>query len=112
RLIGADLPHAAGIDGIVHADFTPNDAGPVFTVTDLAGYPPVDSDGADTVLSVRDGPFGRRTIVDRRAYDLRRNSVTMVDGFEPGRTYELSYRSKDPAVSGLGLAAVRDVSSW
>jgi hypothetical protein len=112
RLIGADLPHAAGIEGIVHADFTPNDAGPVFTVADLAGYLPVDPDGADTVLTVRDGPFGRRTIVDRRAYDLRRNSVTMGDGFERGRTYELSYRSKDPAVSGLGLAAVRDISSW
>src|SRR5207302_2028065 len=33
-------------------------------------------------------------------------------GFEPGRTYELTYTVTNPPVSGLGLVAVRDTASW
>jgi hypothetical protein len=34
------------------------------------------------------------------------------DGFEPGWLYELVYVGRDPRVTGLGLAAVRDVISF
>ncbi len=112
RLLGADLPRAAGIEGIVKVEFTPNDANPTFTLADVAGYPPADADGPDTVLTVRAEPFARATIVARDRYQLRGNVVTMAGGFEPGRIYELSFRSRDPIVAGLGLAAVRDVTSW
>jgi hypothetical protein len=33
-------------------------------------------------------------------------------GFQPGRLYELTYRAKDPAVTGLGFAALRDLGSF
>jgi hypothetical protein len=36
----------------------------------------------------------------------------MPSGFEPGRIYEIVYRSQDPPVAGLGLAATRDVISY
>ncbi|HET7502811.1 MAG TPA: alpha/beta hydrolase domain-containing protein, partial [Kofleriaceae bacterium] len=32
--------------------------------------------------------------------------------FEPGRLYELLYQARDPVVSGLALAAVRDIPSF
>ena len=35
----------------------------------------------------------------------------MAAGFEPGRIYELKYRASNPPVSGVGLAAIRDVAS-
>jgi hypothetical protein len=35
----------------------------------------------------------------------------MSAGFEPGRIYELKYRVANPPVSGVGLAAIRDVAS-
>ena len=35
----------------------------------------------------------------------------MASGFEPGRIYELKYRASNPPVSGVGLAAIRDVAS-
>ena len=35
----------------------------------------------------------------------------MASGFEPGRIYEMSYRAQNPPVSGVGLAAIRDVAS-
>src|SRR5207248_9405267 len=32
--------------------------------------------------------------------------------FQPGQTYELSYEAKDPAVAGLGFAAIRDLAAY
>ena len=38
--------------------------------------------------------------------------MTLTGGFAPGRTYELSYRPAKFPVSGLGMAAFRDVATW
>jgi hypothetical protein len=46
--------NGAVITGIVRATFTPNNKDASFTVGDLASYAPVDANGADTVLTVRD----------------------------------------------------------
>jgi hypothetical protein len=36
----------------------------------------------------------------------------MPGGFEPGRTYEVSFHASRAPVAGLGLVALRDVTSW
>ena len=36
----------------------------------------------------------------------------MPRGFEPGRNYEIGYKAANPPISGLGLAAVRDITSF
>jgi hypothetical protein len=110
RFIGADLPHANGISGRVEADFTPNERARPFAIADLVGYPPADP--ADVVLTVRDGPFGEQTTVPSNVYELRGNVLTVAEGFSPGRTYRIGYRTSNPAITGLGLAAIRDVGSW
>jgi hypothetical protein len=55
-LKGIDAPAAAGVSGIVRADFTPSDHAAEMTIGDLAGYSPVDPKATDTTLTVRDGP--------------------------------------------------------
>lgn len=40
------------------------------------------------------------------------NRVQLDEGFEPGWLYDLVYEGKDPRVTGLGLAATRDVISF
>ncbi len=40
------------------------------------------------------------------------NWVHLEEGFEPGWLYDLVYEGKDPRVTGLGLAATRDVISF
>ena len=40
------------------------------------------------------------------------NWVYLDEGFEPGWLYDLVYEGKDPRVTGLGLAATRDVISF
>ncbi len=111
-LVGIDAPTASGVTAVVRAEFTPNDRSPNATVADVIGYPAVDVDGADTTLTVRDGPFGARQTIARSRFVVKGNVVSMEGGFEPGRTYELSYRTQKVAVTGVGLAAFRDTASW
>jgi hypothetical protein len=111
-LMGLDAPLAQGVGGTVRASFTPNDRQPDVTVGDLTGYPPADAAGADTTLTVRDGPFGSPTPIARGRFRLNGNVVSMDGGFEPGRTYEIAYRTASMPIAGTGLAAFRDVASW
>ncbi len=105
-------PVAAGTTGSVRADFTPNERQTEAVFVDLARYTPADVSAADTTLTVRDGAYGKKDVVARAQWQLRGNAVTLTSGFEPGRTYELSYRVRDFPVTGSGLAAFRDTASW
>jgi len=107
-----DVPAAQGATGLVHGDFTPGDAKPEQTITDLTGYLPAQPEAADTTLTVRDGPFGRPEAISRNRFTVKGNTVTLTGGFTPGRTYQLSYRPEKFPISGLGMAAFRDVATW
>lgn len=109
--MSVSIPAAQGVSGVIRAGFTPNESGPQ-TVGDLAGYQPADDAAADTTLSVRDGEFGTRAPIARERFTIRGNQVTLTGGFEKGRTYELTYRPTQWPVSGLGLAAYRDLAAW
>jgi len=61
---------------------------------------------------VRDGEFGPRMPIARERFTIRGNQLTLTGGFEKGRTYELTYRPTEWPISGLGLAAYRDLASW
>ncbi|MGE3178089.1 MAG: alpha/beta hydrolase domain-containing protein [Vicinamibacterales bacterium] len=111
-LMGLQAPHARSTSVVVRAEFTPGERATQFTVADLAGYPSADPGGPDTILTVRDAQFGPRQTVDRAAYAVRANVVSMAAGFEPGLIYEVSWRTADPAIAGAGLAAFRDFGAW
>jgi hypothetical protein len=40
------------------------------------------------------------------------SSLTVENGFEPGKIYELVYRAANPPLVGLGFLAVRDTAAW
>ena len=109
--MGVSIPSARGVRDVVRASFTPNDDGPQ-TVGDLAGYRPVDDAAKDTRLTVRDGEFGTRMPIARDRFAIHGNQITLTGGFEKGRTYELLYRPTEWPISGLGLAAYRDLTAW
>ncbi len=111
NLMGIEVPRAAGVTVTARAEFTPNDRSPDVTVTDLVGYPVI-GDGSDASLTVRDGPFGEPQEIPRARFQLKGTVVSMPGGFEPGRTYQISYRTQNPAIAGVGLAAFRDTASW
>jgi hypothetical protein len=103
--------NGAPISGTVRAAFTPDRNEPTFTVNDLATYAPLDANEASATLTVRDG-LGKATTIPRGDWKIGGNVITLAKGFEPGRNYEVSYTATNPPVSGLGLIAVRDLTSF
>jgi hypothetical protein len=100
------------ITGIVRATFVPERRGTSFAVGDVAVYPPIDPGGADSELTVRDTVAGRGEVIARERWSILGSIVTLHDGFEPGRVYEVAFRAANPPVGGLGFAAVRDFATW
>lgn len=110
--LGIEVPKAAGVTGMVSAQFTPCDRRESQPIVDLLGYPPADPAGTDTTLTVRDDVFGTPEPVARGRWSLKGNVVSMPGGFDAGRLYEISYRAADPPIVGLGLASLRDLTAW
>jgi hypothetical protein len=81
-----------------------------------------DPESERNVLTVRDTPEAQREAVPRAQWSFAHlvqgkltpdpHYVHLNGGFTPGRIYELVYTAKDPAVVGVGLAAVRDFLSY
>lgn len=86
-------------------------------------YPSVTTDNAKSTLLKRPHRDAEGVEVPRNHWRFARmkddgtiapnpNWVYMEGGFEPGWLYDLVYEGKDPRVTGLGLAATRDVISF
>src|SRR5579859_1581161 len=76
-------------------------------------YPVANPNDPAMTLTVRDRNDGPRSVVPRSAWKIVEGThVAMEAGFEPGRIYELVYTAKDPALVGLGPAAIRDLISF
>jgi len=119
----ARQPDGKPIYGLVRTDFTPPEKredmplGHILLGPDGGkSYPhdePVFSDFAKPPLTVRDTPAAERTKIPRENWNFQSERfVHLNGGFQPGKIYELVYMSKDPAVVGVGLAAVRDFLSY
>jgi len=101
------------IRGIVSAVFTPDKRADEQSLTDLTDYLPVDIEGAESRLIVRDRaayPEGQE--VPRKLWSLQNGRIRLKGGFEPGKTYEVFYLAEAPPVAGLGYAAIRDAVAW
>ncbi|HXZ80134.1 MAG TPA: alpha/beta hydrolase domain-containing protein [Terriglobales bacterium] len=123
---------AGPIRGLVRSDFTPSaktlDApvGHVLTTPSGTvggiGYPVADPANPQNVLTVRDSATAPRRVIPRTQWDFAREVdhkvvpdkryIHLKTGFEAGKIYEVVYVAQDPAVAGLGLAAVRDFISY
>jgi hypothetical protein len=103
----------SAIRGVVSAVFTPDKHLDEQTLTDLTDYPPVDIEGADSRLIVRDrAAFPGGQEVPRKQWSLQNGRILLEGGFEPGKTYEVFYLAEGPPVAGLGYAAIRDAVAW
>jgi hypothetical protein len=100
------------ITGLVKTAFTPDRRDIVYTMTDMAAYPPVDVNDPTAVLTVHDGLSSKFLTIPRQEWTIAGNVVTLQKGFEPGRNYEIAYKAANPPVSGLGLIAVRDITAF
>jgi hypothetical protein len=130
--LSAPIAHDPGgkeIHGLVRTDFTlaeKRDDMPLGHI--LLGpdggnsYPVDDPESEKNVLTVRDTPMAQRQVIPRSDWSFGHvvegkltsdpHYFHLNGGFTPGRIYELVYTAKNPAVVGVGLAAVRDFLSY
>lgn len=101
------------IAGVVRARWTASDGANEFAVSDLAMYDASDPAGPDSRLAVCAALRAATcTAVSRDDWRVNGHTVTRQKGFEPGKTYEVSYRATNPPIAGLGFIAIRDTTSW
>lgn len=76
-------------------------------------YPPVPGSESEWTMTVRSLPADEpETIPRERWHFVDDGTVKLEGGFEPGRIYDVVYRSRDPRVVGTGLAGTRDIVSF
>lgn len=112
------------IEGLVRSDWTVDQTAATLGLghREHIPYPVLDPGHPDNVLTVRDGRLAPRRIVPRDQWRFAREvdgkliedreHIHMPTGFQAGKIYELVYRAQNPAVVGLGLAAIRDAMSY
>ncbi len=108
-LLRAYLPTAREVQGLVRGEFTPLHPATRIPLGDAGHvpYPVVQFQS----LTVRDGIDGKRWIVPESEYTIEASEIVLKNPASPGRIYEFIYRAANPAIAGLGLAAVRDFVS-
>ncbi len=111
------------IKGLVRSDFVVAERAFDRSLADRdhMAYAVVDPNDQGNVMTVRDSVEGPRRTVPRSQWKFARleggrviedpTRVYMPAGFEPGKVYEVVYTAQNPAIVGLGPAAIRDVIS-
>lgn len=101
-------PVIPNITGPVRIELLPNGK----QTSDSLPYPLGDERSGS--LTVRDAPFGPRTVLPKSwwHYSTDKKRVEFSQPLTPGRIYEFIYTAKEPVLSGAGLAAIRDYVSF
>jgi len=118
-LMTARLPIAAHEDrpitGRTLEEFIDESDGPTFV--GRLTYPAASLDRAEATLTIRERERDARATppgLSWRYLDERRIEITRPPGrdYDKGAIYEFVYTARDPIVSGLAFASVRDIVSW
>ncbi|SHI54355.1 hypothetical protein SAMN02745194_00539 [Roseomonas rosea] len=111
NLLRLDVPVVPGITGPSREEFTFPDAATPQRVT--LSYPAADRGSAR--ITVRDRADLERATPAGLGLRFVEDGVVEIDrpaGAAPGALYEITYVARDPRLSGMGLAALRDVASF
>jgi hypothetical protein len=111
-------PVIKGLTGLVRSEIEVDKKATTASLGDRNQVPYVvadpASDRASATMTVRDHIDAPRTTIPHAQWSFTADGghVDYPAGFEPGRYYEIVYTAKDPALVGLGPAAVRDYISY
>lgn len=103
------------ITGIIRGNFILNERAKTASVADRAhqAYPAIEPDSPENVMTVRDEPTAKGQVIPRGKWRfVDAGTVALDGGFEPGRIYDVVYRTADPRVVGIGLSGTRDLISF
>jgi len=119
-------PDGSRISGRIRFTFQPNNPSPVHSLIDEAFRPvpllPSDVNDPEAVLTVRDRDAAPPKTIPRDQWSFARlendrlvpekTMIYLKSGFIPGKVYQAVYTVTGSRVSGLGLLAVRDITSF
>ena len=130
----ATAPNGEAITGLVRSSWVVDDSTWTLPLShrNHVAYRPVSFDDPAHQLTVRTGRSAEREAVPRSRWRFGRSVADTsaatgrrvkadsthiawtadAGGFQPGQIYELVYRSQNPAIVGLGLAAIRDAVAY
>ncbi|HJZ70245.1 MAG TPA: alpha/beta hydrolase domain-containing protein [Vicinamibacterales bacterium] len=103
------------ITGLVRGNFILNERAATAPLADRnhRAYPVLDPSSAENIMTVRDEPTAKGALIPRSKWRFADAGTVALDGgFEPGRIYDVVYRTADPRVIGLGLSGTRDLVSF
>jgi hypothetical protein len=103
------------ITGLVRGNFILNERAQSASLADRnhLAYQVLDPASDENVMTVRDEPTARGSVIPRSRWRFVDGGTVALDGgFEPGRIYDVVYRTKDPRVLGCGMAGTRDLISF
>ena len=107
--------HGQTITGLVRSEWEGDKRVETISLGDRnqISYPAVDQNAPENKMYARDSVVAERQVVPRSKWKfVDEHHVTLEGGFDPGRIYEVVYKSKEPPVEGLGPAAVRDFAAF
>lgn len=107
-------PVIKGFTGPVRSQIVPQKRTTSVSLGDRTQVPYAVGDMNGGTLTVRDDIDAPRTTIPRDQWHFSADGtrIEYAAGFDPGRIYDVVYTGKDPAVVGLGPAAVRDYISY
>ena len=103
------------ITGLVRGNFILNEPAATAPLADRnhKAYPVLDPASVENTMTVRDDPTAKGTLVAHAKWRFVDTGTVAIDGgFEPGRIYDVVYRTADPRVLGFGLSGTRDLLSF
>ena len=114
-LLTLSVPAARGVKGLVRSEAVITDQTGTVSVADRGHvpYPAADLEDPQAKLFIRDFADGPRIEIPRKQWKFADAVTVALDGaFQVGKRYEVVYTAQEPAVAGLGFAAIRDFISY
>jgi alpha/beta hydrolase family protein len=107
-------PVVQGLTGTVRSEVIVDRPSTTANLGDRDQIPYAIADPGSAILTVRDRATSPSTTIPRPQWRFSSDGkqVEYSAGFQPNHIYEVIYTGKDPAVVGLGPAAVRDYVSY
>ena len=103
------------ITGLVRGNFILGERAETALLADRGhrAYGVVAPEDAEHIMTVRSRPLDRPIAIARERWRFEEAGMVALDGgFEPGKIYDVVYRSENPKVVGTGLAGTRDIVSF
>jgi Alpha/beta hydrolase domain len=110
-MLGIQVPVVAGITGPVRQEWSFGDT--INPHRASLSYPVADRSSAKLSVHARaDDPRESQPELKFNFIDDATIEITRPSGLIPDALYELTYTARDPKVTGMGLAAIRDVTAF